>query len=62
MARPTRTEPGSTSVTQCGWIPVRVRNHSWLAALEVAGLLAVEDADGFADTVLRVPVDARRPR
>ena len=33
-----------------------------LASLELAGLLAVDDADGFADTVLRAPVDARRPR
>ena len=33
-----------------------------LAALETAGLLAVEDTDAFAETVLRGPVDGFRPR
>jgi hypothetical protein len=33
-----------------------------LAALETAGLLIVEDADAFADVVLRGPVDGYRPR
>lgn len=33
-----------------------------LAALETAGLLAVDDADAFAETVLRGPVDGFRPR
>jgi AcrR family transcriptional regulator len=33
-----------------------------LAALETAGLLAVQDTDVFAETVLRGPVDGYRPR
>lgn len=33
-----------------------------LAALEVAGLLLVDDVDAFADTVLCAPVEAHRPR
>ncbi|MCW2614274.1 MAG: transcriptional regulator, TetR family [Frankiales bacterium] len=33
-----------------------------LAALEVSGLLAVDDVDAFADVVLRAPVEAHRAR
>lgn len=33
-----------------------------LAALEVAGLIALQDADAFADVVLRGPLDAHRPQ
>jgi len=33
-----------------------------LSALEVAGLLAVDDADAFAEVALRAPLEAHRPR
>lgn len=33
-----------------------------LSALEVTGMLAVEDGEAFAEVVLRAPIDAHRPR
>ena len=51
-----RAQDALTLATAC-WVTA----HG-LAALETAGLLAVDDADAFAERVLRGPVDGYRPR